>query len=235
MTEKRRPGTHRDHATPARGTAFVKEEPTPPPQEMSAIAISRTPSPDEVHNTLRAMEAQLRTHTAALGEVWEARHLAEKVKSIETELKDNTRSTIRMEAVLGELVVPQVKEQMVKINECLHHLAAGSHVSASIQSLGEKLDDLNASLGGIRTEQATAAERFEAHDLRDREIEKSVHSINQRVGALEQAKAIGEATGKVKRQATRSLWLKSPLVKAASAVLLAIAGAITTYYAVKGG
>lgn len=226
----KRPGTHRDQrSTPVSGvpTPFVKEEPTPPPQQMP-------PLPDDWNARLDAHEAQIRDLTSAVQETWPARHIEDEVKQIRTELSDNTRSTIRMEAVLDELVVPHMKDQMAKLDTCLHHIAASSHLAATVISLGEKIDAFAPQIAAIESEQKIAAQKFGEHDKRDQEMSLVVNDTRARVIALEQAKAVAEETGKVRKLVARqrSWWLSA---KGVATVAAAIAAAIVTIiYALTG-
>jgi len=201
---------------------------------MPTVVVSAKPTPDELGLKLAAHDAQLRVLTEATAQVWDARHLGKRMDAVEVELRDNTRSTIRTEALVEELLGPLVHNHTAKLDTCLHYIASSSHVSATLGTLGDKLDDLNGALSSIRTDQATAAERFEAHDLRDQAIEKVVHSIDQRVQSLEQRNDVQDATSKLRKLVARSNWWRSPIAKAGAAVLTALAAAITAYFGLKG-
>lgn len=163
--------------------------------------------------------------------------LSRRVASIELELKDNTRSTIRMEALLESFLGPLVKEQSAKLDTCLHHISASSHIGANVQAMGAKLDGFGVELAAIKTEQQLAAERFEAHDARDLEIHALARETAGRIGAVEQQLAIADNTARVRKQAGKSaavrLWL--PVTKGIGAVLIAVAAAIGVIYAAGGG
>lgn len=228
----RRARSHHDHTrTPTRGVPLeVDPEVTPPPQMPPVPVRARTPTPDELRLELDALRAHQTVLTDAVERVWDARHMTKRMDAVELDLKSNTRSTIRMEAVLAELVVPQIKETMAKLDLCVHHMAAGGHVASSVTALGAKLDDLRTAIGVVTLEQATAAERFDAHDARDREIEKAVRSIDKRVDVLEQRNdvAAGKAAGKalVKKEKTSSPWSKLKKALVGAAVAGATAGLV---------
>ena len=190
----------------------------------------RSASHDDMRAAITAIATKLDEHNSAIGEVWEARHLSERIKMMEQDLKENSKATIRSEALIENLFAPLVKEHTAKLDTCLHYIASSSHVAASVAKLGDKIDALGKSLNGIEKEQVSAAEKFEAHDHRDKEIEVVVHRIDARVTVLEQHKMTADTTAKVKKTlVARMTWWKSPIAKGIAAVLLATAGLITAY------
>ena len=194
--------------TPPRG---VPVDPDAPPQEMPAIARSRTPTPDEVSNALDAFELQL----------------TKRMDQVETDLKANTRSTVRSEALL-EILGGHIDAQTAKLETCLHYIAASSHVAASVAGLGEKIDTFGPWFAAIDTAQRVAAVRFEEHDKRDQEIEATVGRIETRVGALEQT----DKTAKISKAliAKHNKW-RPRLIKAVGGAVIAGLGALATLLA----
>jgi hypothetical protein len=202
----------------------VAEDPTPPPQRIPIAG--RTPTPDDVREKLNEL-------TDAVGRVWGVRDVDKRLDRMQDELGQNTRSTVRMEAVVDQMVLPALKEQMAKLDTCLHHLAASSHIAASVVQLGQKLDAFGGRFAAIEKAQGEAAIRFEEHDARDEQIAARVAHIEQDVGELKQARTVADTTAKVKKQTgIRPWWFSS---KGVAAVAVAIAGAIATVIAATQG
>lgn len=217
--------------TPSSGipAGVVAEEPTPPPQPMPELVISRSASYEDIRVAITAIASKVDEHNDAIGEVWESRHFARRLVDIEKDLKENSRVSLRSQVLLEEFFAPLVKEQTAKLETCLHYISASSHVAKSVADLGEKIDEQSKTLHAIEKEQVAAAEKFDAHDLRDKEIEKVVHRIDARVVVLEQYKMTTDTTAKVTKLVARATWWKSPIAKGLAAVLVATAGLITAY------
>ncbi len=207
--------TRDERSTPASGLMVSRveadEEPTPPPQQMPVIP--RT----ESALRLDAIETQVRTLTDGVGEVWDARGISRRMDRVEVELRDNTKSTVRTEAVLTEMVVPAVKDMMAKVDTCMHHIAASSHLAANVAQLAEKVDSGIEKLNKIEAEQKTAAERFEIHDQRDREFHTRIENNATRLTAVEGRLAIVDNTAALERKAKEDK-LAERVSKAASVV-----------------
>lgn len=219
MPEKpRRPGTHRDYTqTPSRGVpAFVEEEGTPPPQPLPVR--SRTPTPDE-----ERLEQKINELARAVATVWPARHDGDRLDRLESKIDAYTQSVARTEATAAG-AWDAVKQLMPKLDVLVQQSARSEQMAACVLSMDAKMDAFAERFATIDTAQAVAAERFEAHDKRDQEIEKAVGRIDQRVAALEQRAVVGDATAKVKRQAAaRSWWFSA---KGVSTVVAAVAAAV---------
>lgn len=192
----------------------IDEEVTPPP--------TRLPSPTPDDGRFDRIERKVNELVDATSRTWGARDVDQRISRLETELKDNTRSTVRMEAVLGELVVPTIKEQMAKLDTCLHHIAASTHLAASVVVLGNKIDGHGARFDGIEKEQAIAAERFDAHDKRDEEIHEVAKDAVRRIVLVEKRLSIADTTAKIRKAILP--WWRADWVKR---IGIAIAGAIT--------
>ncbi len=224
-----------DRHTPTSGVPVrvVQEEPTPPPQQMPVMPRTLTPA------RVDTLEDQVRELTSAIGNVWEARDVPRRMDAFERELKDNTKSTTRMEVMLNEMLLPMMKDTQGRVNEAMHHVAASSHMVSSVNKLAEKLDtvgqNVGARLSAIEAEQKVAAERFEAHDQRDREFHAKITSNESRISKVEERLAIRDNTDKIKtttKAAPRSWWYSAKGVSTVlGALSLAIAGVIAAIYA----
>ena len=215
MTEKRRPGTHRDYSrTPGGGVpAFVDEELTPPPSELPR---PRTPTPDDLRDKVNEL-------ARAVATVWPARHDGDRLDRLEGKIDAYTQSVARTEATAAG-AWDAVKQLMPKLDVLVQQSARSEQMAVCVLAMDAKLDEFTTRFATIDTAQAVAAERFEAHDARDREIEKAVGRIDQRVAVLEQRAVVGDATAKVKRQAAaRSWWFSA---KGVSTVVAAVAAAV---------
>jgi hypothetical protein len=213
--------------TPTAGAPveYIEEEVTPPPTRLPSL-VGRTPTPDD--GRFDRIERKVNELVDATGRTWGARDVDQRIGKIELELNDNTKSTIRMEAVLGELVVPTIKEQMAKLDTCLHHIASSSHLAASVVAIGSKLDGIGARFDGIEKKQAIAAEKFEAHDARDGEIHEVAKDAVRRITLVEKRLAIHDTTAKIRKAIMP--WWKADWVKAIGLAVAAAITAATAYY-----
>lgn len=235
----KRPSTLTDRdrrRTPSSGipVAVTREDPTPPPQQMPALPRTVT-GDNKLDVRLDTIEQQTRELTDAMADVWGARDVDKRLDRMRDDLAQNTRSTVRMEAVLGELVVPTIKETMAKLDTCMHHLAASSHLAATVATIVEKLDGHGGRFGSIEQAQATAAVRFDEHDKRDQEMAAAVNLIRADVDELKQARAVDDNTNKVTKMVAkqRSWWFSA---KGVSTVIAAVvAGVVAIIAATQGG
>ncbi len=204
----------------------IDDDKTPPPARLPILpAVGRTPTPDEV----RRLETKVNELVDATARTWGARDVDKRLDRMQDDLADNTRSTIRMEALLDGLLGPLVKEQQAKLDMCMHHIAASSHQATAIISLGSKLDTVADRLSSIEVVQRAAAERFDAHDARDREFYALASHQGQRISALEQRQTVTDATAKIRRMASRRAWWFS--AKGVGVVAAALAAAVATVIA----
>lgn len=156
--------------------------------------------------------------------------LSRRLAVVEAELKDNTRSTIRMEALLESFLGPLVKEQSAKLDTCLHHIAASSHIGANVQAMGAQLVEIGTRFNRIDKAQGEAAIRFEEHDARDLEIHALAKETAARVGVVEQKLAIADNTAKVRKLVARPQWWRAAWVKAIGLAVAGTIAAATAHY-----
>ena len=204
---------------------YIEDEVTPPPTRLPSL-VGRTPTPDD--GRFDRIERKVNELVDATSRTWGARDVDQRIDRLEKELKDNTRSTVRMEAVLGEMVVPHVKEQMAKLDTCLHHIASSSHLAAAVVVLGTKIDSHGARFDGIEKEQAIAAEKFDAHDQRDEEIHEVAKDAVRRIVLVEKRLAISDTTAKIRKAILP--WWRADWVKAIGLAVAAAITAATAYY-----
>lgn len=189
---RKRPGVHRDYA---RVPAHVEPETTPPPQEMPAVARSRTPTPDEITTSFAAIEAQLSTLRDGLVQLWPSRHVHDEITAMRSEFRGYTQSMANAEAT-ARGAWDAVKELMPRLDRMLQSQGAVEQLAGTVAAIDGKLDGISDRFAAIETAQETAAVRFDEHDKRDQEIAASVASIDTRVGALEQRHLIADAGDK---------------------------------------
>ena len=204
---------------------YIEDEVTPPPTRLPSL-VGRTPTPDD--GRFDRIERKVNELVDATGRTWGARDVDQRISRLETELKDNTKSTVRMEAVLGELVVPTIKEQMAKLDTCLHHIASSSHLAANVVALGTKLDGIGKRFDGIEKEQAIASEKFDAHDARDLEIHALARDNATRLATVEKRLAIADSTARIRKAIMP--WWRADWVKAIGLAVAAAITAATAYY-----
>lgn len=234
---KPRPGTHGDHdrharRTPAGGvsTDFVSEEPTPPP--IDAPPAPRTATVDRIDIEMRELRQR---HNELAEATWSVRHLPETiakvdrtVEKIDGRLDGLAERVVRAEDK-GEAAWNHSKEIMPKLDIILGKLGDVGRLAEGVDKANASIEAQNERLTAVETEQQLAAQRFEAHDQRDKEIEATVGRIERDVAALQTARAIEDQTARIQKRIAkaRSWWFSAKGVSTVIAAIAAAAVAIT--------
>ena len=240
MASKQRPGTQGDHdrharRTPAGGVAvdFITEEPTPPPIDAPPPPPpGRTPTPDRIDAELRELR---KSHNQLAEATWSVRHLPGQVDKMDRTLeKIDERLDRFAERVVraedeGHNAWDAAKQTMPKLDAILTQLGEVKRLADGVERTSASIEAQNKRLTAVETEQQLAAQRFEAHDQRDKEIEATVGRIEKDVAALKTAREVDGETAKVKKQvASLRPWWRSP--KGMTTVIAGVAAAFGTIY-----
>lgn len=234
-----RPGTSGDHdrharRTPAGGVPsvdFQTEEPTPPPIDTPPAA--RTATVDRIDIEIRELRQR---HNDLAEATWSVRHLPETiakmdrtVENIDKRLDGFAERVVRAEDE-GRAAWDHSKQLMPKLDTILTQLGEVKRLADGVEKTGSAVEAQNARLTAVETEQKLAAQRFEEHDKRDKEIEASVGEIKRDVAALKTARAVEGETAKAKRLIAASTrpWWRSP--KGMTTVIAGVAAAFGTIY-----
>lgn len=217
--------------------SVIPHEPTPPPTKLPALpAVGRTPTPDEV----RRLEAKVNELVEAVGEVWDARHVMRQLDRMVhvTDKLDDRLDKYAERVVHAEAIATSAwdaaKATMPKLDAILQQLGETKRLAAGVEKLADKLESNDTRLAAIETEQRLAADRFDLHDKRDQEMQQTLGRVENRVAALETARALDDNTAKVKKQVARlrPWWFSA---KGVGAVVAAVAAAVATIVAATNG
>lgn len=191
---------------------------------------SRRPTPDRVTR----LEEQRDADTADVRELKVTirdrfDRLDRHFERLDGRMDRHAERTTRAE-LLADDAQDAAKSLAPRLDTILTQLGDVKRLADGVERISARFEVHDKRLGAVETEQQLAKARFEDHDKRDKGIEATVHRIEKRVGELETANTVEDATAKVKKQVAklRPWWLSG---KGMATVIAAIAAAVATIYA----
>lgn len=169
------------------------DELTPPPQA--------PPQPDELEalplgDQVLALRGSLARHNEAIGSLWQIRHISDRLDRaeaafdrIEGKVDAYTQSFARVEALLGEFVMPGLKDTMGSVDgmarQQQHDSARLGQLIDAVQGLVKSQQDLGERLRTVEGKVDKISDNTQAHAVRLDGVETVAKALDVRVTALE--------------------------------------------------
>lgn len=215
----RRPPTHggdsrdRRHRESSGVVAqHIAHEPTPPP-----VKLPRTPTPDDVRDKLNEL-------TEAVGRVWDARNVCDRLDKIETKLDGWAQTATRNDELVNKVLWPRTQAEMARNDELSQRLSAAERVADSLDRVSLKLDGFADRIGKVEHATSSLASDLAATTAQSRDTAARVSHNTTRIEKLEKRRAAD--TRELDMHRASQKWWRRHAGKALVGVLVAIGSAV---------